>query len=473
MKMCINCKSLLEDDELFCHECGAKQEMEEVEVQAEEQSSQEEQYCVHCGKSIEAGSLFCPYCGKPQDVEETKNEEPQTKTEEPEPEQEESQPEEPHVKEEPKVEESPKEKAQPEETQQNAAQPEEEPAYEMEEEKRSRFWLWILLALLIAGGAIGYYFLNDSSETMEENVEASDSVTPSPVIDENAPTSALAFLDQFYKGDIGKDDYIRNHVTANVINKLRSDFGYDCPSNDCLATWVFSAYPAGADLDFEEGPIITQTDTESKFKVTFKYSGYNGSQRTFETRTVYLTVTEMGDKYMISDYEVEEGEIADEKDGLLSFEDALRVVEEMVIQNDNFKGFRSPDNVKNIMAKNDYKYAGKYYVDREFLFDVLYYKDCILGKSTGDGCYSNVPQAGGNGTPSFIGIQNGQLYLAPFNKTAFDVFLDQAKEFGATMKENDESTIIYKYLNYDITGFKKGVLQLNYCIIISKEEEAD
>jgi RNA polymerase subunit RPABC4/transcription elongation factor Spt4 len=466
MKECINCKATLEDDELFCHDCGTKQITEQPEAQAEEQSVPEGMRCSHCGEAIEKDSLFCPYCGKPQDVEETKSEEPRPEAEEPK--REETQTEEPQVKEEQNVKESSKKESPQEET-----QVEEEPAYEMEEEKRSRFWLWILLALLIAGGAIGYYFLNDSSETMEENVEASDSVTPSPVIDENAPTSALAFLDQFYKGDIGKDDYIRNHVTANVINKLRSDFGYDCPSNDCLATWVFSAYPAGADLDFEEGPIITQTDTESKFKVTFKYSGYNGSQRTFETRTVYLTVTEMGDKYMISDYEVEEGEIADEKDGLLSFEDALRVVEEMVIQNDNFKGFRSPDNVKNIMAKNDYKYAGKYYVDREFLFDVLYYKDCILGKSTGDGCYSNVPQAGGNGTPSFIGIQNGQLYLAPFNKTAFDVFLDQAKEFGATMKENDESTIIYKYLNYDITGFKKGVLQLNYCIIISKEEEAD
>ena len=463
MKECINCKATLEDDELFCHDCGTKQITEQPEDQPEEQSSQEEQFCVHCGKSIEVGSLFCPYCGKPQNVEETKDEEPQPKPEEPEPKQEDPQPEEPQVKEEPKVEETPKEEAQAEE----------EPAYEIEEEKKSRFWLWILLALLIAGGAIGYYFMNDSSEAMEENVEASDSVTPSPVIDENAPTSALAFLDQFYKGEIGKDDYIRNHVTANVINKLKSDFGYDCPSNDCLATWVFSAYPAGADLDFEEGPIITKTDTESKFKVSFKYSGYNGSQKSYETRNVYLTVTEMGDKYMISDYEVEEGEIADEKDGLLSFEDALRVVEEMVIQNDNFKGFRSPDNVKNVMAKNDYKYAGKYYVDREFLFDVLYYKDCILGKSTGDGCYSNVPQAGENGTPSFIGIENGQLYLAPFNKTAFDVFLDQAKEFGATIKENDESTIIYKYLNYDITGFKKGVLQLNYCIIISKEEEAD
>ena len=463
MKECINCKATLEDDELFCHDCGTKQITEQPEDQPEEQSSQEEQFCVHCGKSIEVGSLFCPYCGKPQNVEETKDEEPQPKPEEPEPKQEDPQPEEPQVKEEPKVEETPKEEAQAEE----------EPAYEIEEEKKSRSWLWILLALLIAGGAIGYYFMNDSSEAMEENVEASDSVTPSPVIDENAPTSALAFLDQFYKGEIGKDDYIRNHVTANVINKLKSDFGYDCPSNDCLATWVFSAYPAGADLDLEEGPIIAKTDTESKFKVTFKYSGYNGSQRTFETRTVYLTVTEMGGKYLISDYEVEEGEIIEEEDGLLSFEDALRVVEEMVIKNDDFKGFRSPDNVKNIMAKNGYKYAGKYYVDREFLFDVLYYKDCLLGKSIGDGCYSNVPQAGENGTPSFIGIQNGQLYLAPFNKTAFDVFLDQAKEFGATMKENDESTIIYKYLNYDITGFKKGVLQLNYCIIISKEEEAD
>ena len=473
MKECIKCKTMIEDDELFCHECGTKQEIHEVEAQVEVVHEPDDKKCIHCGETIEADSMFCPFCGKSQDVEESKSERPQPKTEKPESKQEEPQPEEPKVKEEPKVEESPKEQTQPEETQQNSTQPEEEPTYEMEEEKKSRSWLWVLLALLIAGGAIGYYFMNDSSEAMEENVEASDSVTPSPVIDENAPTSALAFLDQFYKGEIGKDDYIRNHVTANVINKLKSDFGYDCPSNDCLATWVFSAYPAGADLDFEEGPIITKTDTESKFKVSFKYSGYNGSQKSYETRNVYLTVTEMGGKYLISDFEVEEGEIIEEEDGLLSFEDALRVVEEMVIKNDDFKGFRSPDNVKNIMAKNGYKYAGKYYVDREFLFDVLYYKDCLLGKSIGDGCYSNVPQAGENGTPSFIGIENGQLYLAPFNKTAFDVFLDQAKEFGATIKENDESTIIYKYLNYDITGFKKGVLQLNYCIIISKEEEAD
>lgn len=106
MKKCPNCHALIEDDAVFCGVCGTKQEMEEA--QAEEQSSQEEQFCVHCGKSIEVGSLFCPYCGKPQDVEGTKNEEPQPKAEGSEPKQEEPQPKEPQVKEEPKVEKSPK-----------------------------------------------------------------------------------------------------------------------------------------------------------------------------------------------------------------------------------------------------------------------------------------------------------------------------------------------------------------------------
>ena len=32
MKRCYNCDTILEDDELFCHECGAKQEIEDVEV---------------------------------------------------------------------------------------------------------------------------------------------------------------------------------------------------------------------------------------------------------------------------------------------------------------------------------------------------------------------------------------------------------------------------------------------------------
>ena len=463
MKECINCKATLEDDELFCHDCGTKQVIEQPEVQAEEQTVPEEVRCSHCGETIEEDSLFCPYCGKPQDVEETKSEEPEPKQEEPRPEK-------PQIKEKPKMEESPKEEPKTNEPQQEVSQPEEEPTYEYEEEKKSKTWLWFLLALLIAGGAGWYYFMNDSStEAVGENVEAPDSILTSPVVDKNAPTSALAFLDQFYKNEIEKDD-LRNYVTANVINKLRSDFDYDCPSNDCLATWVFTAYPAGADLDLEKGPIITKTDTEGKFKVDFRYSGYNGSEKTYETRTVYLTVTEMGGKYLICDYEVADGETIEEKEGLLSFEDALSVVEEMEIKDGNFEGFRSPENVNKIMKAYGYERKGKYFVEREILLDLLYYKNCTLAESKGNDCYTGLPSANGGGDASFIGIDGTSLVIAPYSKAAFEGFLKQVKEKGATLVENDESTIDYKYSSIQITGFKRGFLSLNYCITVSKEK---
>ena len=63
MKECLNCKAQLEDNELFCHECGASQETEEVETQVEEQSAIKEKTCIHCGKAIDTGIQFCPYCG--------------------------------------------------------------------------------------------------------------------------------------------------------------------------------------------------------------------------------------------------------------------------------------------------------------------------------------------------------------------------------------------------------------------------
>ena len=331
-------------------------------------------------------------------------------------------------------------------------------------------WIWILLVLLIAGGAGWYYFMNDSStEAVGENVEASDSIATSSVVDENTPTSALAFLDQFYKNEIEKDD-LRNYVTANVINKLRSDYDYDCPSNDCLATWVFTAYPAGADLDLEKGPIITKTDTEGKFKVDFRYSGYNGSEKTYETRTVYLTVTEMGGKYLICDYEVADGETIEEKEGLLSFEDALKIAEEMQIKDGVVEGFRSPENVNKIMKEYGYERKGKYFVDRQMLFSLLYYKNCTLAESTGNDCYTDFPSANGGGDASFVGLDDTSLVIAPFSKAAFDGFMKQVKEKGATLVENDESTIVYKYSSIQITGYKRGVFSLNYCIFVSKEE---
>ena len=209
MKECPKCHTMIEDDAVFCGVCGTKQEIEEVEAQPEEQSSQEEQFCIHCGKSIEAGSLFCPYCGKPQDVEETKSEEPQPKAEKPEPEQEEPQPEEPQVKEKPQVEESPKEEPKPEETQQEVSQPEEEPTYEVEEEKKSRTWVRILLALLLLGvlGGGYYYFMiykTDAPETENNNVTITS--TQEETIKTTLPTDPKEYIKSMYNDFFGESE---------------------------------------------------------------------------------------------------------------------------------------------------------------------------------------------------------------------------------------------------------------------------
>lgn len=276
---------MLEDDELFCHECGTKQEIEESEAQAEETVATEGKYCIHCGEAVEADSMFCPFCGKPQEVEEEKNNKPQPNTAEP-------------------------------ESQQELGMPkaEEQPTYEWEEEKKSKTWLWILLALLIAGGA-GWYFLSSESDSdsspavesnyVEEPVEESvDSAPEEYEKEEVYPTSPLAFLEDFYKGNLDDVDYIKQHVTANVINKLKRDYKNECPSGDCLATWVFTAYPPGSDLYLEEGPIITKSKEGEKYSVYYQYYSHGQSGRIYKPRGLLCTVTEIDGKYLMSDYEL-------------------------------------------------------------------------------------------------------------------------------------------------------------------------
>ncbi|MBP5715436.1 MAG: TonB family protein [Prevotella sp.] len=188
---------------------------------------------------------------------------------------------------------------------------------------KTRLWIIgvVLLVGLLVGGAGWYFFIRESgniqasSEDTDYIEEPTDSISDD-FEEGDMPSNALDFLDRFYKGKYDDDDYIKEYVTANVLNKLKRDYEYDCPSDDCLAAWVFTAYPAGADLDLEEGPIFSSTDIDGRYKVDFKYSFYNGEQKGYETRTVYLTVTEMDGKYLISDYEVVEdaGEIEQEQE---------------------------------------------------------------------------------------------------------------------------------------------------------------
>ena len=205
MKECINCKTILDDDELFCHECGTRQELQETETQAEEtQVEPEGKKCIHCGETIEVDSMFCPFCGKPQ--EDTKEQEEE-------------------ILNEPINEET----------------AQEQPTYEWEEEEKSKMWIWIILALLIAAGA-GWYFFKDSGDAKpKENYSTTPvekSIDTTPVVEEksNEPTTPLAFLEAFYKGNLDDADYIKQHVTASVLNKLKRDYESGCPSGDCLAT---------------------------------------------------------------------------------------------------------------------------------------------------------------------------------------------------------------------------------------------
>lgn len=63
---CRKCGAVLEEDQLFCVNCGAKVENEEEPVQVSspvEQFEEEQLICPNCGKVVEEGIRFCTACG--------------------------------------------------------------------------------------------------------------------------------------------------------------------------------------------------------------------------------------------------------------------------------------------------------------------------------------------------------------------------------------------------------------------------
>ena len=214
MKECPNCKAQLEDDALFCGVCGTKLGADDAQV--EETAVSEEKFCVHCGKAIEIDSVFCPFCGKPQDVEEEQKEESHQES----PEQ-------------PKQPEQPRQYEEPEKSQECEA--EEQPVYEWEEEKKSKTWLWILLALLVAGGIGAWYFLSQdgsSSEGMQDIAGMEDSVAIADEPEEY--DSRREFIREMYKDffenknfDTEKISNLQKYLSPSVVEKLKMESPYE------------------------------------------------------------------------------------------------------------------------------------------------------------------------------------------------------------------------------------------------------
>lgn len=293
MKECPNCKAILEDDDLFCGECGTKLETDNVETQSEEQTTPEGKKCIHCGELIEADSMFCPFCGKQQVVEEEKPKEPES------------------------VAPPKPERPQPVYPQQEQYQPEKHQAKEESsfgEKMMSYAWILILLLGLIVGVAVWYLFSGDDSGTdtivstdeVEQVTEVSDDDKTDEEEVESEPSSKQEFLERFYQEGRLETNYIKPRVTPEVLNRLRQAYGSDCDYGDCLGTWVFLAFPQGADARIVDGPFISETSQPGIFKVDYVYSYYKDSSKSNETRTVYLTVVKSDGKYLISDYDVED-----------------------------------------------------------------------------------------------------------------------------------------------------------------------
>lgn len=270
MKRCFSCDTVLEEDELFCHECGAKQELKDANTQVEDLAVIEEKYCIHCGKAMEADSLYCPHCGKPQDVEDAKTETPQELIQE----------DEPVLK--------------------------DEPTYEWEEEKKSKTWLWILLVIAFIGVGVGawFYFGSGLFEQSSEIEMEEDSELQKHLKEEQQKMEMMSFVKDFYS-HYKEDGYIYDNVSERVLKKLRRDYPYECYEGDCLATWVFAAYPEGADMDFEVGPIINQVG-HGVYDVTFRYSYMNNGEKKYEDRSIRLYVGKVDGQYKITSYNYED-----------------------------------------------------------------------------------------------------------------------------------------------------------------------
>lgn len=172
----------------------------------------------------------------------------------------------------------------------------------------------------------------------------------------------------------------------------------------------------------------------------------------------------------ISSTEEEEEVISVE--GAISMDDVIKVADNIIMENGDYKGLRSKDEVDNIMQnKCGYNYVKKYYSYNQFNFEPLYYKDCMLDRS-GTGTYSVTPIENGDGISSFIGIDTftGNIVFASFSESVFNGYLHQIEQLGGKKVQENEGAIRYQLNHLDITALKKGVHDIPYPIFVRKAE---
>jgi hypothetical protein len=218
MKKCSYCGAQMNDDSLFCTECGKPIPQGSV--------------CPHCGASVNDGDSFCQSCGKSIN-------EPQS----------ESSSYEPTIN---------------------------------EEDKNNGFkkYLPYIIGAFVLLMIIGYCSSNETSNN-NNDAQVADSINVG-VDNDNSEQEIQAkkdFLEKFYNEKNGREQddeyaYIKKNVTANGLQNLKDLYDFEC-DGECLATWVFD-YDSGSEIGDQKSRTITPQD-ENTFLVENKYEYANYS----------------------------------------------------------------------------------------------------------------------------------------------------------------------------------------------------
>ena len=145
---------------------------------------------------------------------------------------------------------------------------------------------------------------NSKKTTVEEQILSENYVDDKVISKSNVIDSEeeemQTFIKEFYLHYLD-DSYLRDNVTEHVLKQLRRDYPYECDESDCLATWVFSAYPSGTDMELEEGPIISGDGTP--FLVSYKYSYLSNGKKCYENRQIKVWVKKDEGRYKVFAYD--------------------------------------------------------------------------------------------------------------------------------------------------------------------------
>lgn len=211
---CPSCGAQINDDSLFCTECGKPIPQGNV--------------CPHCGASVNEGDTFCQNCGK-------------------------------NIKESPSIEPI----IYDEEKKSGIKQ-------------YLPYIIGAFVLLMIIGYCSSNKSPNASSEDQVTDSINIDNGKDNSEQEIQAKIDFLEKFYNEKDGREQSDEYayIKKNVTANGLQNLKDLYDFDCENDDCLATWVFD-YDSGSDLgDIKSSKIIPQGGNDFLVEKEYEYAKY-------------------------------------------------------------------------------------------------------------------------------------------------------------------------------------------------------